>query len=138
MMMSTRRARSALKCGERAWGLAYRVTGHPAAPAYDTDLNLCARAEARLAELGWPHDLYYCDATEAQRPADFPHGMRFWLATAPASARVRALYAIAMRLGAAPAGRLHKLGRYGNLPTESNTTQAREMAAPDSDGGETD
>jgi hypothetical protein len=71
-------------------------------PNYSTDLNLCARAEAKVAEMGdSAREGYHRHLSCVLRETE-PMLSPFTVATAPASARVRALYAVAMSLKAEP------------------------------------
>jgi hypothetical protein len=71
-------------------------------PGYSADLNLCARAEARIAEMGaQAREGYHRHLSCVLRETE-PMLSPFTVATAPASARVRALYAVAMSLKAEP------------------------------------
>lgn len=79
--------------GEYGCGL----NGELPIPNYSADLNLCARAEASVIA---SVPLLYRDCLLLQMPLDWPHAESIWYIAAPASARVAALYAVAMALDA--------------------------------------
>lgn len=69
------------------------------APNYSADLNLVARAEARVAEMGPVAMARYGNALGRELSGDTSQLFRY--ITAPAQARVKALYAVALLIGEA-------------------------------------
>lgn len=61
-------------------------------PSYCCDLNLCARTEAKIAEMGLDGEYIQCLRRVVWR--DDPRNPEFAVATAPASARVDAMVAL--------------------------------------------
>jgi hypothetical protein len=61
-------------------------------PEYSTDLNLCARVEAKIAEMGWTVADTYLDALWDLCPENMP--LNWWMATATPTVRVDAMVSL--------------------------------------------